>query len=323
MRCQLVSMLEAGRRTRGARAYPEIWGRAVSRYMRWYFVVAGRAIGGLSSGGGGRSKPASPTGDERRLAAGDWVRVKSRAEIEALQREADPSDIVAFITAPMSRYCGRTLRVLRVLENYYDEVRAGLCEAENAVLLDGATCDSSQLGNRHCDRKCLHFWKEAWLERVAAPEPGTDREGPKTDATDRTDAKRHIPTSSGQGLRAGTPVRVRDLASIEKTLDERDTLEGVSFVREHMAAYCGRFFLVDRKISQFFDERSDYMVRLPRAYLLAGVRCDGRQSGGNVHCDRKCALAWHEAWLECGTLEPVSEADGRPESAQVVPAGGD
>ena len=315
MKCQLISTLEAGRRTRSAHAYPVIWGRAASRYLRWYLSLAVRALGKVPVVGWTKAQLVVPrSADERRLKAGDWVRIKSRTEIEAMQQGADASDVVVFIPAPMSRYCGRTLRVLSVLEHYYDEVREGLCRAENAILLEGSTCDSSQLGRRRCDRRCLHFWKESWLERVAGPERGTDREVLR-EAAVRSRGKRQIPLATNQGLQAGTLVRVRDLQSIEKTLDEHGTLEGVPFIREHMAAHCGRFFLVDKKVSHFFDEKSDYMISLLRAYLLAGVRCDGRQSGGEAHCDRRCALTWHEAWLERASLEPVRETAGRREVA--------
>lgn len=312
MKCQLVSTLEVGRRERGIYAYPVIWARAVSRYLRWYLSLAGHAFG---MGTAERTRPSRGDTYERRIEAGDWVRVKSRSEIEALQKGADLSDVVAFIPAPMSRYCGRTLRVLRILEHYYDEVREGFCKAENAVLLEGATCDSSQLGGRHCDRGCLHFWKESWLD------PVTDTRQIPGDVSKRESVKFGMEPSAGKpassnpeariyGLKVGAVVRVRDLSSIAKTLDTQGVCEGVPFIPEHMAGYCGRVFIVSRKISHFFDEKADYMIRLPQAYLLSGVRCSGHQTGDEARCDRGCTLVWHQAWLERLRLESAGGEDG-------------
>ena len=55
------------------------------------------------------------------------------------------------------------------------------------------------------------------------------------------------------------------------------------------------------------------MIRLRRAYLLAGGRCDGRQADGEVHCGRGCALIWHGAWLERAGPEPACDAGERQE----------
>ena len=259
--------------------------------------------------------PRGKHAENPRLQAGDWVRVKSRAEIEALQQEADIADVVTFIPAPMSRYCGRTLRVAQVLDHYYDEIREGLCRAEDAVLLEGATCDSSQLGGRRCSRACLHFWKESWLERVTRTKQDGVAEPGIAGTRQAWGAGQHATECKGwgPGFRPGTIVRVLDLSSIAETLDQHGVHEGVPFIPEHMATCCGRIFVVNDMVKTFFDEKADYMIRLPEAYSLAGVRCDGRQKEGETHCDRGCALIWHAAWLEYAGSTPLSGAGKRQE----------
>lgn len=39
-----------------------------------------------------------------------------------------------------------------------------LRKIKNTVLLEGAICDGSQFGG--CDRSCMFFWNEAWLQRI-------------------------------------------------------------------------------------------------------------------------------------------------------------
>lgn len=315
MKCQLVSTLEAGRRTRGAYAYPVIWTRAFARYARWYMSLARQAVVTKPPREPGNVLPTDGHAEKRRLEAGDWVRVKSRTEIEALQQDADIADVVTFIPAPMSRFCGRTLRVAKVLDHYYDEIREGLCQAENAVLLEGATCDSSQLGNRRCGRACLHFWKESWLERVPRPEPDRVPEPGITGVRQAGVTEQEVADREGwnPGFRPGAIVRVLDQSRINETLDQHGVHEGVPFVPEHMAGCCGRIFVIADTVAAFFDEKADYMIRLPTAYMLAGVRCDGRQTEGEAHCDRGCALLWHAAWLEYAGRASVSGPGERQE----------
>ena len=303
MKCQLVSILDAGRRSRRIYAYPLIWWRMLGCNVRWYVHVAARMAGAVVGPGKGKQVHDSPH-VARQFGPGEWVRVRTREEIDEQETRRDEGDVVAFIPAPMTRYCGKVFRVLRVLENYYDEVREGLAKAEDAVLLEGARCDGSQLGRgRQCERECLHFWKSSWLEPVA---------GPGCEETVRDDASRiqedpapviqkigaGAASPQGHEWHSGDVVRVRERSAIEGTLDEHGTHEGIPFVAEHMAFFCGRVCVVAKPLSRFFDEKADYTIRLSRAYLLSGVSCDGRQAAGEPHCDRSCALVWHQAWLE-------------------------
>jgi len=84
----------------------------------------------------------------------------------------------------------------------------------------------------------------------------------------------------------------------------------VPFIAEHMATYCGRLFIVSKPITNFFDEKADYMIRLADAYILGGAYCDGRQAGDEPDCDRGCALIWHGEWLEGTPAEAVRTRSG-------------
>lgn len=294
MKCQLVATLEAGRRSRRVYAYPVIWVRAVGRRFRWYRYRSLQVL---------REHTIRPTPDRKHdgsvrapsvLSPGDWVRVKSRAEIESMESPIEEGGPLVFIVSPMSRYCGRTLRVARVLKHYYDEIRMGLETVDNAVLLEGAVCDSSQLGGaKRCDRGCFHFWKESWLERV--PSPVTNGAVLSEEPVTASEAESEAAAGT---WRVGDEVRVKTLASIEDTLDTRGERDGVPFIREHMAPYCGRIFAVRQPLTRFYDEKADYTIRLPYACTLYGVHCDGGQGPAESDCDRGCALIWHSAWLE-------------------------
>lgn len=307
MKCQLVSIIKAGRRQRRIYVYPLIWSRALSRDLRWYLYVLGRLVRGGGRISPGRRVGAKPVGVAR-FTPGDWVRIRSRVEIEALEQGRDIGDVVAFIPAPMSRYCGGVFRVGRVLEHYYDELLEGLARAEDAVLLEDVRCDGSQLGpGRQCERECLHFWKSSWLEPAAAPgvqlstaRAVSGRRGEAVNLVHGARASAHAPEA--REWRLGDAVRVRDRAVIERSLDEHGSCDGIPFVTEHMSGFCGRVFLVKGPLSRFFDEKADYTIYLSQAYVLSGVSCHGDQGEGEPRCDRGCLLAWHAAWLEpaCG-----------------------
>lgn len=119
----------------------------------------------------------TPTAIPRRhsppLAPGDRVRVRSRAEIDATLDAAGACDGMTFLDVVMERYCGQTFTVLRRIDRFFDERNWKMLKLRDAVILDGAFCEppkSAGVDWAGCDRSCFLFWKEAWLERVAANE---------------------------------------------------------------------------------------------------------------------------------------------------------
>lgn len=100
------------------------------------------------------------------LNVGDRVRVRSAEDI---RRTLDANGSVkgCAFGAGMYQYCGRELRVARVVHHFFDEARFRMLRARRMVLLEGAHCDGSGLADtRGCDRMCFYFWRTEWLEKV-------------------------------------------------------------------------------------------------------------------------------------------------------------
>jgi hypothetical protein len=92
----------------------------------------------------------------------------------------------------------------------------------------------------------------------------------------------------------GDLVKVRSFDEIAKTLDERDSLEGLPFMPE-MRQYCGQNARVFRCADKIWDyNRSQKIRRLKDAVLLIGLRCSGSDHDG---CQAGCYLIWKTDWL--------------------------
>lgn len=101
------------------------------------------------------------------LHAGDWVVVKSEAEILATLDERARLDDLPF-QPEMLAFCGRRMRVAKVAHKTCDNIhKTGGRRMPHAVHLEGARCDGG--GHSGCQADCVFFWKEAWLRRDGAP----------------------------------------------------------------------------------------------------------------------------------------------------------
>jgi hypothetical protein len=98
------------------------------------------------------------------LKAGDQVRVRSREEIEATLNHWGQLRGCSFM-AEMAQYCDTTQRVHKVMERFVDERDLRVKKVKGIVLLDGLRCEGTAEFGR-CDRSCLYFWREEWLERI-------------------------------------------------------------------------------------------------------------------------------------------------------------
>jgi len=244
------------------------------------------------------------------LRAGDWVRVKNYEDIQRTLTDGKTPDGLAFIEAPMRPYCGRRLRVEKVLTHFYDEAADRVWKKRHTVVLEGSTCDSSQLRGGHCDRACLLFWNEQWLERIVPPGNSEMPLEEKSGSADATSVWKEAGTAVGEGsltgqgaltgFREGSLVRVRPVAQIEATLGADGLCGGVKFVPEHMSQYCGGLYVVSGVVRKFYDERDDIFVAPKEAYKLRGVSCSGVQGPDRPSCDRGCSLIWDGHWLEPG-----------------------
>lgn len=98
-----------------------------------------------------------------RLRAGDWVEVRSKAEILATLDEAGRLDRLPFMPQ-MFQYCGQKFQVYKRAHKTCDTVnRAAGRRLSNGVHLS-LRCDGRAYGG--CQAACLIFWKEAWLKPV-------------------------------------------------------------------------------------------------------------------------------------------------------------
>jgi hypothetical protein len=90
---------------------------------------------------------------------GDFVTVRPLDEIFASLDSEGKLEGMPFMPE-MAPLCGRTFRVYRRAERTCVE-GVGNCRLDHTVLLEGARCDGSF--HDGCQRRCLYFWKEAWL----------------------------------------------------------------------------------------------------------------------------------------------------------------
>jgi hypothetical protein len=122
------------------------------------------------------------------LRAGEIVEVRSESEIRASLDENDTLESLPFMPE-MWKYCGRTFRVFKRADKTCVE-GAYIRRMKNAVFLEGVRCHGED--HDSCDRMCLIFWKEAWLQRAA---PGAQAE---------------LPAVGNLGTVAGVPMPLTD-----------------------------------------------------------------------------------------------------------------
>ena len=101
-----------------------------------------------------------------RLQPGDLVEVRNAAEILSSLDSKGTLEGLPFMPE-MLGFCGRRYRVFqRVVQMAIDDVTQPLrgFKKDDVVLLDGLRC--SGLDHDGCQRGCMIFWREAWLEKV-------------------------------------------------------------------------------------------------------------------------------------------------------------
>ena len=68
----------------------------------------------------------------------------------------------------MTKYCGRTVQVLRRVDRIVEEPTGRMIPMKTPwVILTGGICTAAY--HRSCPRAIFAYWRETWLERVAAP----------------------------------------------------------------------------------------------------------------------------------------------------------
>jgi len=98
------------------------------------------------------------------LKPGDWVRVRSRPEIEATLDGWNKLKGCAFMQE-MWPYCGTEQRVFKQVNQFMDERDYLIKKARGIYLLDGVFCDGAH-DFGPCDRSCFFFWRREWLQKI-------------------------------------------------------------------------------------------------------------------------------------------------------------
>jgi hypothetical protein len=117
------------------------------------------------------------------LKIGDWVRIKPFNEIMATLNERNRNRGLWFVPEEMGQFCGQVARVSRRVDRLLDEKTGKMLVTKTpAVVLDGVYCTGTAVEKRlNCPRAAALFWREIWLERVAAddapPQPAPCCEG--------------------------------------------------------------------------------------------------------------------------------------------------
>jgi hypothetical protein len=100
------------------------------------------------------------------LQPGDWVQVKSEAEIRATLDSRSKLRGLQFVPREMLPHCGKQYRVHKRVEKIFLEESRRNRKLKNTVLLENVQCQGIGLD---CDRCCFLFWREAWLKKIDGP----------------------------------------------------------------------------------------------------------------------------------------------------------
>lgn len=101
------------------------------------------------------------------IAPGDTVRVRSEKEIREMLDEWGKHRGCLFV-GRMYEHCGKTYKVFKEVDYFFDEVKQRMCRCRDTVLLEGVLCSGKQkLYAADCDRRCFYFWHKDWLEKCA------------------------------------------------------------------------------------------------------------------------------------------------------------
>jgi hypothetical protein len=175
MDCQLGELPEAGRELtridRASRSFQKTVGffvRSTGKVLRDPSIVVRKArelTGQGAHQGAAAPSPSVALG----LKEGERVRVRPWSQIEATLDGDERTGGLGWM-ALQRDFCGGTHTVARRVERFFDERTRKMLKVKGVVLLEGVHCMPPKGGPDDyagCQRMCLLFWKEAWLERVA------------------------------------------------------------------------------------------------------------------------------------------------------------
>jgi hypothetical protein len=109
--------------------------------------------------------------------------------------------------------------------------------------------------------------------------------------------RRETPSDSLK-LELGELARVKQANEIAATLNVMNKNRGMLFDAEE-TPYCGKTFLVRRRVTKIIDERSGRMLSMRTPCVtLEGVVWRGHYSEDRLLCPRAITPYWRENWLE-------------------------
>jgi hypothetical protein len=97
------------------------------------------------------------------LRPGEWVKVKSLAEIQATL-DANGRNRGLGFAPDQAEFCGKRLRVAGRVEKIIIEWSGEMRPVANTVELEESNCQGRMC--RSCPRNCYHLWREIWLRRA-------------------------------------------------------------------------------------------------------------------------------------------------------------
>ncbi len=139
--------------------------------MRWFYNKFHPVLGGtLFPRKPGLIPEGTPTpSGTLNLQPGELVRVKSHEEILKTVDSGNKNRGM-YWDAELVPYCGGTYRVLKSVTKIIDEKTGKMLEMKNpCIILDSVVCQARYSQCRMlCPKEMYPYWREIWLERVAA-----------------------------------------------------------------------------------------------------------------------------------------------------------
>mgnify|MGYP000861570407 CR=1 FL=1 len=157
------------------------YSESLTRKLRRTLILIIRRLKLIAKGIGieKKSPECSSSNSQRRMVgildAGSRVRVRSAAEIRTRLDKMGRTGGCKFID-PMVRYCGQELRILRRVNQFFDETQRKMLKTNKLVILEDCHCDGTQSNvTSGCDRMCYYFWRVEWLESLEDKEGHLDK----------------------------------------------------------------------------------------------------------------------------------------------------
>jgi hypothetical protein len=163
MSCQLKNISEI--------IHPNTWfndhcqtGINILRPTKSYAIFLKRKISQIV--GTSNKGPNAVNTEQSRVCPGDIVKILQRTEIEKILDDWRKYKGCSFMDQ-MYDYCGKTYKVLKNIDYFYDEARQKLVRCKDIVILEGAMCNGKRtLYKQKCDRNCFLFWHSSWFMKV-------------------------------------------------------------------------------------------------------------------------------------------------------------